>query len=420
MGRNAIYLAMGFTMLCLMSGLNLSSASLDAFRNAISYQETTNLHNIAQAGTNFAANQLFTTPNWRTGFQNVPFGGGTFTVTVNMVITNNVINGVTIPDSTRIQVVTGASYQGLTDSIKILLQPSLFSKFAYFSVSDPSSIVWVTGDTVKGPYHTNGKLYVSGNPVFTGKTTAFQGIHKANSGDNPQFLGTFQSGVSITMPSDLNALKGKAQQSGGGFYLSTTSDFYLTFNANGTVTYRTGTSGAWTTKTLASFGGTNGVAVIDGGNIHVKGVVNGKLTIAALSSGSNGQVWLDSSVVYNDNPLTDPSSNDMLGICAQNNITISGNNNNDNPANGINIQASLFSLNGGLAADSSDTKKAAGYIHLLGGLDQQTRQAVGKLDNNGNLAHGYLKDYNYDQRMLVTAPPCFPSTGSYEILEWWE
>ena len=86
MGRNAIYLAIGFTILCLMSGLNLSRVSVDAFSNAISYQETTNIHNIAQAGTNFACNQLFTTPNWRTGFQNVPFGGGTFTVTVNIVM----------------------------------------------------------------------------------------------------------------------------------------------------------------------------------------------------------------------------------------------------------------------------------------------------------------------------------------------
>ena len=420
MGRNAIYLAMGFTMLCLMSGLNLSRVSVDAFRNAISYQETTNIHNIAQAGTNFAANQLFTTPNWRTGFQNVPFGGGTFTVTVNMVITNTVVNGVTVHDSSRIQVVTGASYQGLTDSIKILLQPSLFSKFAYFSNNEPSSISWVTGDTVWGPYHSNTKLYVSGNPVFEGKTTAFGGLVKNTTPSNPVFNGTFQSGVSITMPSDLGILKGKAQQTGGGFYLSTTSDFYLTFNANGTVTYRTG-SGAWTTKTLASFAGTNSVVVIDGGDIHVKGILNGQVTIGAISStSSKGQVWFDSSVVYNDNPLTAPSSTDMLGVCASNNVLVTGGSNNENPARGINIDASIFSLNGGFGADSATTKKVSGNINLLGGISQAVRQAVGAVDNNGHISNGYQKHYTYDQRMLVTAPPCFPTTGSYEILEWWE
>ena len=86
MGRNAIYLAIGFTILCLLSGLNLSRVSVGAFSNAIAYQENSNLLNIAETGTNFAANQLFTTPNWRTGFQNVPFGGGTFSVAVNMVV----------------------------------------------------------------------------------------------------------------------------------------------------------------------------------------------------------------------------------------------------------------------------------------------------------------------------------------------
>jgi hypothetical protein len=273
---------------------------------------------------------------------------------------------------------------------------------------------------VWGPYHSNTKLYVSGNPVFEGKTTAFGGLVKNTTPSNPVFNGTFQSGVSITMPSDLGILKGKAQQTGGGFYLSTTSDFYLTFNANGTVTYRTG-SGAWTTKTLASFAGTNSVVVIDGGDIHVKGILNGQVTIGAISStSSKGQVWFDSSVVYNDNPLTDPSSTDMLGVCASNNVLVTGGSNNENPARGINIDASIFSLNGGFGADSATTKKVSGNINLLGGISQAVRQAVGAVDNNGHISNGYQKHYTYDQRMLVTAPPCFPTTGSYEILEWWE
>ncbi len=421
MGRNAIYLAIGFTTLCLMSSLNLSRVSLDAFTNAINYQETTNIHNIAQAGTNFAANQLFTTPNWRTGFTNVPFGGGTFSTTVNIVVTNSVVNGINVADSSRIQVVTGAAYQGLTDTIKILLQPSLFSKFAYFSNNEPSNISWVTGDTVWGPYHSNTKLYVSGNPVFEGKTTAFGGLVKNSNPSNPVFNGTFQSGVSITMPTDLSLVKSKALQTGGGFYLHTTNDFYLTFNSDGTVTYRTGTSGAWTTAPLTTFAGTNRVIVVDSGNIHVKGILNGQVTIAALSGNSSkGQVWLDSSVVYHDNPLTDPNSTDLLGICASNNILITSNTNNNNPANGITVQGSLFSLNGGFGADSATTKKVSGSINLLGGVSQAVRQAVGAVGGNGQISNGYQKHYLYDNRMLVTAPPCFPTTGSYEILEWWE
>ncbi|HTY10602.1 MAG TPA: hypothetical protein VMF88_05985 [Bacteroidota bacterium] len=409
MGRNAIYLAIGFTTLCLMTGLNLSRVSLDAFSNAITYQENSNILNIAETGANFACNQLFTTPNWRTGFQNVPFGGGTFTVTVNMVV-----NGT---DSSRIQVISAATYQGLKDTIKILLQPSLFSKFAYFSDNEPSSISWTTGDTVWGPYHSNTSLYVSGNPVFNGKATAQGGVVKNSNPSNPVFNGGFQSGVSITMPSDLSALQGKAQQTGGGFYLATSSDFYLTFNSNGTVNYRLGTSGSWTTQTLTAFAGTNKVVVINGGNIHVKGILNGQVTIAALSSNSNnGQVWIDSSVAYNSNPVNNPASTDMLGICATNNIEIASNSNNNNSSRGVTIQGSLFSLKGGFGADSATTKVPSGSIHLLGGVSQAVRQAVGVVGGT----HGYLKSYYYDNRFLVSAPPCFPTTGSYEVLEWWE
>ncbi|HTR81455.1 MAG TPA: hypothetical protein VMM58_07470 [Bacteroidota bacterium] len=409
MGRSAIFLAIGFTIVCLLSGMNLSRVSVDAFKNAITYQESTAGHNIVQADVNFACNQLFLTPNWRAGYSNVPFGGGTFSAAINTVV-----NG---KDSSRIQIVATALYQGTTYTIKVLLQPSLFSKFAYFSDNEPSTINWVTGDTVWGPYHSNTKLYVSGNPVFNGKTTNFGGLVKAHSSDKPQFNGGYETGVSITMPSDLNTLKGKAQQAGGGFYLSTTNDFYLNFNADGTVTYRNGTSGSWTTTSLSTFAGTNQVVVIDGGNLRIKGKLNGQVTIAALSSStSRGIVYLDSSIAYNSNPLAGAST-DMMGIVATNNVLITDNTNNNTPA-GITVQAAIFSLKGGFGAQNYDTRTdVGGQIHLLGGISQAVRQAVG---TSGSPGTGFHKSYYYDNRMLVTSPPAFPTTGAYEVLEWLE
>jgi hypothetical protein len=58
-----------------------------------------------------------------------------------------------------------------------------------------------------------------------------------------------------------------------------------------------------------------------------------------------------------------------------------------------------------------------GSIHLLGGVSQHIRRAVG---TSGSPGTGFKKSYKYDSRMLVAAPPCFPTTGSYEILEWLE
>ena len=318
----------------------------------------------------------------------------------------------------RIQLTTTANYDTKTYTIKILLQPSLFSKFAYYSDNEPSNINWVTGDTVWGPYHSNTKMYVSGNPVFNGKATTLNGLVKANNNDKPQFNGGYETGISITMPSDLTTLKGKAQQAGGGFYWATTADVYMNFNANGTVTYRAGTSGAWTTVSLATLSGTNKVILIDGGNLRIKGKVNGQVTIAALgASGSTtkGGVYIDSSISYVDNPLVG-ASDDMLGVVATNDILITDNANNETAA-GVTIQGSLFSLAGGFGSQNYDTRPATGSIHLLGGVSQHIRRAVG---TSGSPGTGYKKSYNYDQRMLVTAPPCFPTTGSYEVLEWLE
>jgi len=419
MGRNAVYLAIGFTITCLLSGMNLSRVSLEAFQNAISYQETSNGHNVVQAGTNFACQQLFLTPNWRAGFYMVPFAGGTFSTTVTPVVNGN--------DSSRIQVVTIGTYPAGSSrtqdqyTIKILLQPSLFSKFAYFSDNEPNNIFWTTGDTVWGPYHSNTKIYVNGNPVFNGKTTNYQGLSKQNTSDKPAFNGGYETGVYITMPTDMNTLKGKAQQSGGGFYQKTGKDLYLTFNADSSVTYRSGTTGAWTKKSLATFAGSNKVIVNDSGNIHVKGRLSGQVTIAALnntSSTTRGLVYIDSSVAYNTNPITNPSSTDMLGIVATNNIMIKDTSYNNTSA-GITIQAAMFSQDGGFGAENYDTRASGvnGSIKLLGGISQKARQAVG---TSGSPGTGFKKSYFYDNRMLVTAPPSFPTTGSYEILEWLE
>src|SRR3989338_8948602 len=149
MGRNSIFLVIGFTFVFLMTARNLSTVSTEAFKNAITYYEGSMGHHIAQTGANFACNQIFLTPNWREGYSDVEFAGGTFSVTA-----------AGIPNTDRVQIVTTAYSGGKTYTIKILLQPSLFSKFAYYSDNEPSNINWVTGDTVWGPYHSNTKLYV--------------------------------------------------------------------------------------------------------------------------------------------------------------------------------------------------------------------------------------------------------------------
>ena len=62
-----------------------------------------------------------------------------------------------------------------------------------------------------------------------------------------------------------------------------------------------------------------------------------------------------------------------------------------------------------------------GYINLVGGVTQKTRQGVGTFNiNSGNPESGFAKNYRYDSRLQRMVPPYFPSTSTFRILSWLE
>lgn len=409
MGRTSLILVMSFNLIFATMGFNLSRVAINAYQNYINYYDKSVSHQIAASAANIAASQICFSPNWRTGYNNISFGGGTYSV-----------SAVDVAGGTQVKVTATATYNSVNSTIILLLGLTKFSKFAYYSQIE-GGINWITGDTVWGPWHTQQKLTVSGNPVFLGKASAKNGITKSPASSKPVFHPDFQSGVDINLPVDLSQIKGLAQS--GGKYFSG-DDVYLCFNKDGTATYRIGswTAVPATTAPLTTLA-PNGVLVVDGANLHVKGVVNGQMTISALGSSgaSKGNVWIDSSVVYNKNPMTDPTSTDMLGIVCDNNVEVADNANNDNPANGVTIDASMLCRSGGLTADNYNGRPVSGTLTILGGVQQYQRGAVGQFSNQtGAILNGFQKNYRYDNRLMVGSPPLYPTTGTYEVLSWFE
>ena len=409
MGRTAILMVIGFSAIFALMGFNLSHISGEAVKNYTIYYATTQAHNIAASAANIACNQIFFTPNWREGYNNVSFGGGKYFVQVR-----------DLPNR-RIQVTARATYAGPNAKtgayedkqsiITVVMQPSTFSKFAYYSAIE-GSIYWITGDTVWGPFHTQDKIRVNGDPVFYGKVTARNGLSQAH-GSHPQFYGGFQSGVSINLPSNMDPLKQSALDDGK--YVSG-KDVTVVLNDDGTATVTEGSDPPYTAslETIAP----NGSFVVDGGNLHIKGTLNGRLTIGALTGGTSGKgyVYLDDDVVYHEDP-NDPDCPDMLGIVADKSIYVSDNAaNNDN----ININASMFCRSGGFGAENYNTRPIAGSINLVGGIQQYQRAAVGTFGSGGTINHGFQKNYRYDNRLMTDLPPFYPTTGSYEIVSWYE
>lgn len=406
MGRSSLLMVMGFNMVFAVMGFNLSKSATDAYDNYVSYYNRTVARHIASSAANLAASAVTFTPNWRDGYSNVSFLGGTFSCTMTNL------------DSGRIKAAISSSYNGVDYAQEIVLGLSKFSKFAYYSVNE-GGIYFINGDTVWGPIHTQDKIYVAGNtpgPTFMGKATSRLGIQKQTASAKPNFLGGYQSGVNIALPADLSNMRGIAQS--GGRYFSK-KNLFMEFHSNGTVTWR---DGSWTatptTEPISTFA-PNGVMVADSANIHVKGVLDGRLTITALRGATGtGKVRFDSSIVYKDNPVTG-SSDDMLGIVADDSLVISNNANNNNPANGVKIHATMLSKDQGLGAEHYNTRPIAGTLTIIGGIQQKNRGAVGTF-SGGAINHGFQKNYRYDDRLLVTSPPSYPNTGAYEVLSWFE
>ncbi len=218
------------------------------------------------------------------------------------------------------------------------------------------------------------------------------------------------------MPTDFTPLKNAALT--GGKYLHG-NDVTITFDSldSGYMTIKEGAGAPQ--RVLISTYAPNGALLIDSANVRIKGIFKGKLTLSVQSGGKSGKgkLYLDSSVAYSRNPMDHPNPPDVLGPCAENSIVITKNSNN---ANNITIQAALFWLNKGLGVERYNDYTIRGRINLLGGISQKPRAAVGLLGGGGAVVSGYSKSYRYDERLMNTSPPFYPTTGSYEILSWYE
>jgi hypothetical protein len=350
--------------------------------------------NIAVSGANLAANEIYLNDYWTTGFTDIPYQDGMLNVIVDIVD----------PVRNIRKIVSKGDYRGTTKIIEVTLQPSKFSKFAYYSVSE-SGIHWHDGDTVWGPWHSQDYITVSQSPVFFGKVTTNKGIKYNIPPYNPKFLGGFEKAVNVAMPttsvSDLETL---AMDKGA--LLTGQDTVYLTF-AGDSIKYKTSYNAPYTTYLLSSLA-PNGILFSNDAVLRIKGTIKGQYTV-----GSYERIYIDDDIVYNTDPRINPGSTDIFGIVTEKDVLVS-----DLPANhnGINLHASIFCKTEGVGAENPGTRPNSGQLKLLGGIQQYYR----KLVSNPWPQHGFAKAYKYDNRLLRMSPPGYPGTGELEIVSWLE
>lgn len=445
-GRGALLVILGFSLIFGIASRYWNRTSTEASENFINYYDMTAAHNIAVSAANIAADSIFWDPSNTSLSYSGSFSGGTYQFSSRWDVVDQ--------DSDILVTAVGiypGMYGNVLDTVQVLLSPASFDRYAFFS-NDENNTYWITGDTLTGPFHTNGTLYVSGVPVMKGSATSLNGTDPAklpdSNGDTLKCT-SYQSGVQIPIPSDLSYTENAASKvfANTDTYPRDTYDVYLTFNSDGTVTYHTtlvtypASRGGRRATTVTTADSTvplsalapNGVILVDNGDVHVQGTLDGDITVVAEQGAGrsstnwnaialpnyinppdqNGNVLIDGSLVYKDNPENGPSS-DMLGLVADNSVMVSTQTTQD-----MTIDAAIFAKSGEFLYQNYAGGSSMGYLNLYGSITNNIRGAVGTF-SGGKLLTGYNKDYKYDKRFASGAPPFFPTTGRFQILSWRE
>lgn len=152
------------------------------------------------------------------------------------------------------------------------------------------------------------------------------------------------------------------------------------------------------------------------GDVYVAGTVTGRVTIAAETD----------VVVTGDLQVTSRTGSDVIGLVGgvavqvghPEVMTVTCNNGGNNCvttgptdvsascAAGRKIDASIVALQGNFSVQDYLTGCAQGALTLNGSIAQKWRGRVGA--TSGSTTWGYSKDYHYDKRLKLRAPPYFP------------
>jgi hypothetical protein len=418
-GKASLLLVIGFSLLFMIFGRNFNSMAYDTLDNFSRYFYKSKAHSLALVGINIMSNRLWRNASYNVSPVTINFDGGTITTTLATV---NAVQNIRTLTSVGKMSITNDRLLGddsvWTSTIRIVIQPSMFSRFAYFSDSEGVGINWGGRDTVWGPFHTNGNLLFNGNAIFHG--TATYGGTITYNGYSPVFYQGLFNNNSEAMP--LHGVDTVGNHAAGGASFTGTSSLnqlYMDFRGD-SVRYRWNNTGSYTYKKASTFS-PDGVIYGNGVDMHIKGIVKGRYTVASNPNSTNaygGNIYIEDNLTYNTNPKTNPASTDMLGIVAKKSIIISDVTYSP-PHSSITIQAAMYAETVSFTAQNYNTTPYKGTIFLYGGVTQNIRGAVGT-GSGSTVNTGYGKSYNYDTRLLYSYPPSFPGTGFFQISSWFE
>jgi cytoskeletal protein CcmA (bactofilin family) len=418
-GKAALIVVIGFAFILGMLTLDMSRFSHRAIGNMAKYNSMTMSHNLALAGANARMAQLYQDTS-DLGCMSQTLSAGGLQGTVNVTIASAGMNRLRLRSVSSIPV---TMFSSVHDTVEVYFNTQRKNSFTLFAwmTNFEGNVFWISGDTVWGRVHSNGNLHINGSPVFMQKLTTAKNLDppKVGSGTNKAiFKDGYETGVAeVVFPTDLSELV-TAAVSGGRLYAG---DVYVTLspgsgaNNDGWAYVRAGNvkTGAIIDSIDLNSGSFNGVLRASG-KVNVEGTLDGKLTICSATS-----VVVQNDLYYERNPRFTPSSDDLLGLVAEQNVIVADNSANNS---GCDIFGNIFTRTGSFTAENYSSRPIA-TLNVLGSIVQDTRGAVGQFAGS-TLKNGFSKRYRFDDRLNDPAirPPYYPGyyVRTFAVANWWE
>ncbi len=444
MGKQMVMYVLGLAILMGMALLNMhqTGISMDDLYWARYGKSMT--HAIAKSGANIATSLCLADYSYDDNLLDRPFAGGSYSVYITKAGDSTMIRSIGRYNIRYYDYASGTQRTAAYDTIDVKLRRIYFSEYGYFTDDEnfnyldptsntvpppgtPTRVYKVTGDSLFGPVHTNGTWNFIGSPYFGGKVTGGIPPHIGGS-STPIFNGGSEWGVDVERPDakldDIEA----AATSGGKYWTSANTggkDVGLTFAGSGSVRVKIPwNTGASKDTTYASVNAlsSNGVIGVEGIDVRVSGTYKGAATVLARTGSASlkGNIWIQGDLVAGDNPLTNPSSQDIMGLVAErmNYVTTTGI--SRNASSNTNIQAAIYSQNGIFAVENYDDVPISGRLNLTGSIVGKAAMVIGTVLGNGTQKSGMIRSLRYDTRFLSKSPPKFPSADKDRIVSWWE
>jgi hypothetical protein len=302
-------------------------------------------------------------------------------------------------------------------STTLRMQRLGFSHFAQFIDQwDPD--VQIHDDVIDGRFHSNTEIFISRSggvqPQFTGLVTAPRGVNTSRSQQrvrrNEVFSGGLDTGAGrITLPRKF-ALFDNKETADDETLTRFETDTRIVFAADGSYRWNAIETSRRRSRnspdeTLPSGEGRIGTQPhyfvgAEDAALHVRGTVNGQVLVYSPEG-----IVIEDDLRYAANPLTDPNSDDYLGLVSDRSIEIA-----EMSVTGpgdLHVQAAIYA-------------RRRFAVRNYGRSDDATLFVYGSVTAGSLTATEprFSTELRFDKRLEAARPPQFPVTDRYEVEDW--